>query len=243
MKGGDCEVSSARCGRDRSGRSSIVPVRSTDNNRVRTKVSSTESEVVSREGAVRETDIAEVASNGTVEPDLVARGTVKVVPEQSKASMELFEDDGLGLDLANLFGDDPLGHLLEDEETLLDDLDLHGVADESLGGIYDLGEMDRAVEVIDTIEVVKVVKGRETTPVVERDRGAVTAREDISADRDWLGNCAGNESRGNKEGGSEFGEHGERVRVALVRELVKRLKKCKVDSKNEKLRKGTRPKN
>ncbi len=80
--------------------------------------------------------------------DLVARLAAEITAEVSQAGVELLEDDGLRLNLADLLGDDPgsrmshefpwceigagdylpLGHLLEDDETLLDDLDLLGVA-------------------------------------------------------------------------------------------------------------------
>ena len=37
-----------------------------------------------------------------------ARSATEVVAEQSKAGVELFEDDGLGLDFTNLFRDDSI---------------------------------------------------------------------------------------------------------------------------------------
>lgn len=57
---------------------------------------------------------------------------------------------------------------MENHKTLLDDLDLLGVADEMLFLLNDNLAEVRVVVVVDTIEVVKVVKGSMTTPVVER---------------------------------------------------------------------------
>jgi len=146
-----------------------------------------------------------VASNATVEADVVTRDTVEVIAEETEAGMELLEDDGLGLNLADLLEDDPLGHLLEDNETLLDDLDGLGVADDLGLLLYDLGEVDGAVEVVRTIEVIEVIEGREATPVVEGD--VVGAGEDLPADGDGFSESASDEGRGDKDSRSELGEH------------------------------------
>jgi len=124
---GRAEGSCAR-GRGRS----IIPVGATNNDSVRTAVATTEPEVVTRKRAVGPADAAKVASNRAVEAALVARAAAQVMTEVTEAGVELLEDDSLGLNLADLFEDDPLGHLLEDEETLLDDLDGLGVADDAL---------------------------------------------------------------------------------------------------------------
>lgn len=121
-------------------------------------------------------NIAEVASNGTIEANLMPRDTVKVVAEVAKAGVELLKDDSLGLYFADLFEDDPLSHLLKDKETLLNDFNDFGVADNMMLGFNDLGEVRRAVEIVDTIEVVKVAEGGEASPVVERSEMA-TARD------------------------------------------------------------------
>jgi len=177
-----------------------------------------EAEVASGERSVIEADIAEVSSNGTVEANLTARDTVKVIAEVTKASMELLEDDGLSLDLADLLKDDPLGHLLEDEQALLDDLDSLGVADDVLLFCDNLAEVDGAVEVVYTIEVVEVIEGRETTPVV---KGEVADRAEASWGGDWLRDGTSDQGRGNEESGGKLGEHFE----CLVKEGVDGLKR------------------
>jgi hypothetical protein len=109
-----------------------------------------------------------VAGNGAVVADLVARDAVEIVAEKTKAGMELLKDNGLGLDLAYLFGDYSLCHLLKNKETLLNDLNDLSVADNLLGCLNDLGEVDGAVKIVDAVEVVKVAERRQTTPVIER---------------------------------------------------------------------------
>jgi len=87
-----------------------------------TRIVAGEPEVLNAQRAVLLNDGAEVACNATVVANLTARMTEKVITEVAHARVELLEDDGLGFDLANLLGNDPLSHLLNDEETLLDDL-------------------------------------------------------------------------------------------------------------------------
>jgi len=62
-----------------------------------------------------------VVGDPTVKPNLVVGMTREIVTEETEVGRELLEDDGLSLDLANLLSNDPLGHLLEDKETLLND--------------------------------------------------------------------------------------------------------------------------
>ncbi len=99
------------------------------------QISTAESEVVRREGSVSRANVAEVAGNATVEASRVARHAVQVVAEESKTGVELLEDDGLSLNLADLLEDDSLGHRLEDEQTLLDDLDGLSVANNLCSGL------------------------------------------------------------------------------------------------------------
>ncbi len=94
---------------------------------------------------------------------------MQVVTEESKTGVELLEDDSLSLNLADLLEDDPLGHLLDDEQALLDDLYGLGVANNLCAGLDLLAEVDGAVEVIGTVEVVEVVEGGQATPAVEGD--------------------------------------------------------------------------
>jgi hypothetical protein len=84
----------------------------------------------------------------------------QVIAEETKAGVELLEDNGLGLNFANLLGDDPFGHLLKNEETLLNNFNGLRVADDLLGRVYHLGEMDRAVKVVDSVEIIEAAEGR-----------------------------------------------------------------------------------
>jgi len=74
-----------------------------------------ESKVVCGERAIRCSDVAIVVGDGRVKSDMVTRGAAKIVAEESEAGMELLEDDGLGLNFADLLGDDPFSHLLQHE--------------------------------------------------------------------------------------------------------------------------------
>lgn len=159
MQAGNCDIGSPKCSRNRRRRRGIIPVRSTNGNRVCTEIRAREPEVAGRQRAIRQADVVEVSCNRTVEPNRVTRHMLEVVGEKSKARMELLKDDRLGLNLADLFGDDALGHLLDDEETLLDDLDGLGVADHLGRSVNDLGEVDGAVKVVGAVEVVEVGEG------------------------------------------------------------------------------------
>ena len=73
-----------------------------------TKIVASEAKVVGSQGPVFSNDVAEVVGDTRVETDMEARSATEVVAEQSKAGVELFEDDGLGLDFTNLFRDDSI---------------------------------------------------------------------------------------------------------------------------------------
>jgi len=108
-----------------------------------------------------------VASNRRVVTNLVTRDVEQVGGEVARRSNELLKDNSLSLNFTNLLSDDLLGHLLEDEETLLDNLDALGVADNFLFVNNNLlGDDTR--EVVGAVKVVKAVEGRDSTPVVER---------------------------------------------------------------------------
>jgi hypothetical protein len=80
--------------------------------------------------------------------------------------VELGEDNSLSLDFANLFCNDPLSHFLKHDETLL--YDFNGLSVANNLAILNDGLIEHGVvEVADAIEIVKVVKGGETTPPVE----------------------------------------------------------------------------
>lgn len=92
---------------------------------------------------------------------------MQIVTEKRETRMELLKDDGLSFNFANLFENDSLCHFLNNEETLLNDFDCLGVANQMGRGVDDLAEVNRAIKVVHSVEVVEVVEGGETTPVVE----------------------------------------------------------------------------
>jgi len=114
--------------------------------------------VIGIERVVSIANVAEVAGDVLVVADMMTGGATQVVAEVTKTGMELLEDDSLCLNFTNLLSDDTLGHLLEYKQTLLDDLDSLSVANYLLSGLDLLGEVDGAIKVISTIEVVEVVK-------------------------------------------------------------------------------------
>lgn len=61
----------------------------------------------------------------------------------------------------------PLGQFLKDNKSLLYNLDLLGLADNFLL-LDDNSGVARAIEVVCTIEVVKVAQGLDAVPVIER---------------------------------------------------------------------------
>lgn len=137
-------------------RGGIVPVGTINNSGLRAEIVTAEAKVAVTERAVSVTDAAKVAGDALVEANRVTRGAAQVTAEVTKTGMELFEDDGLRLNFTDLLSDDTLGHLLKYKQTLLDDLNSLGVADYVLL-LHDLNDV-RAIEIIDTIEVVKVAE-------------------------------------------------------------------------------------
>jgi len=73
---------------------------------------STETEVIGRERPVRVDDASKVADDVGVESNVTTGSTKQVRGELAAGRNELLEDNGLGFDFANLFGDDPSGHFL-----------------------------------------------------------------------------------------------------------------------------------
>lgn len=183
----------------------VVPVRPAGDDGAAANRASTEAEVLAVEGAVGVVDASVVASDAAVVADLVAGLARQITAEASEARVELLEDDCLGLDLADLLSDDPLGHLLEDNEALLDDLNLFGVADNVLLLLDHLGGVG-VDEVAGAVEVVKVAHGRETTPVVER---GARAGGDIPAKTNRLGHGTADEGGDREELDGKFGKHDE----------------------------------
>lgn len=123
-----------------------------------------------------------MGGNVGVISDVAAREAPEVAAESVQARVELLEDDGLGLDFTDLLGDDALGHLLEDEETLLNDLDALGVADDFLL----LHDLDGAfaevavVVVVGAVEVVETTEGADSTVVIEGVRATGSYRMALS---------------------------------------------------------------
>jgi len=114
--------------------------------------------------------------------------------------VELLKDDGLGLDLADLLSNDPLGHFLDDCETLLDYLDGLAVAHEFGFMFNDGGVRDFADKVVGAVEVVETVERRNSTVVVE---GVATSNKLVVE-----GDSRDSSGEGRDDGNfSEFGEH------------------------------------
>jgi len=89
-----------------------------------------EPKVVRGERTIGRFEITVVAGDAAIVANTAARVVQQVAAEGPHAGVELLEDDGLGLDFANLLSDDPLGHLLDDEKTLLDNFDGLAVAND-----------------------------------------------------------------------------------------------------------------
>jgi len=143
-----------------------------------------------------------VAGDTAVEANVVARGAAQVTAEGTEAGVELLEDDGLGLNLTDLLGYDPLGHLLENEEALLDDHNRLAVADDFLLILDNSLAGEMANEVVRAVEVVESIEGGDSTVVIER----VSTGNKLSIGWNWLSRDTCNEGRGN-DNFDELGEH------------------------------------
>jgi len=182
----------------------VVPVVAAGHNGALADVLAAEPEVVRAERTIRVADAAEVAGDVAVIADLVSGVAAQIIAERSEAGVELLKHNGLSLDLADLFGDDPPGHLLEDNEALLNDFDALAVADQRAFVLDDDLAAFRAVEVAGSIEVVKVVHGRETSPVVER---LASAGGHFPAQGQGLCGCASSEGRDGDQRNKDLSEH------------------------------------
>jgi len=136
----------------------------------------------------------------------------QIALERSETAVELLEDDDLGFDVTDCLRDNLLGEFSDDSETLLNDLDFLCVAD-NLMVLYDNLVVATAVEVPGTVEVVEVIKGRKSAPVVEGNirsvrRRVVTAGQIFSSRYgvDWGGKGTGGQDSRNDH---RFEEHGE----------------------------------
>jgi len=184
----------------------VVPVRAGRDDILLAKAGSGEAEVVAAEGTVRGHDVAKVARDAAVVAGTVAAlAALEIAAEAAHAGLELLKDDDLGLDFADLLGDDPLGHLLEDEKALLDDGDGLGVANELRVLLdYLLGE-GRTRKVAGAVEVVKAGHRGESTPVVERMR-ASTGSEGLRVIGKGSSDCGADDGSGG-ENLEDLGEH------------------------------------
>jgi len=174
-----------------------------------TEVASGEAKVVGAEAAVALEELVVERGNVRVVADTTAGVTAQVATEAVQAGVELLEDDGLALDLADLLSDDPLSHFLEDEETLLNDHDRLGMANKLL--LFDNGDLARAeagvVEVSITVKVIERAHGAEATPVIKV--AGRTAGNDVSV-LGWergTRDSAGEGRKSDDDDGSKFGEH------------------------------------
>jgi len=177
------------------------------------EVATRESEVAVAERAVAVVEVAEVRGDVRVVSDIAAREAPEVAAEAVHARVELLEDNGLRLNVADLLGDDALGHLLENKEALLDDCDALAVANEFLLLLHD-GDRGRAevtvVEVIGAVEVIEVAHGGESTIVVKRARATGEKASRFNGESGGR-NTGGEDGKSEDNGGCEFGEHDDEV--------------------------------
>jgi len=196
----DSSLSGAVGGADGGWGGRRVPVGAGGDNVLAAEVASAEAEVAGGKRRVGRDDVTEVAGDSAVEADLVARGATQVTAEGAEAGVELLKHHSLSLDLADLLGDDPLGHLLDDKETLLDDFDGLAVADDFLLVLNNGLGGEVADEVIGAVEVVETRERGHASPVIER---VSTSSETLG---EGLSSNTGDESRGNSDL-DKLGEH------------------------------------
>ena len=84
----------------------IAPVATRGDDVGVSKVVSGEAPVVGAQGAIAVVEVAEMRGNARVISDRTTRGAAEVAAEAVQAGVELLEYDGLGLDFADLLGDD-----------------------------------------------------------------------------------------------------------------------------------------
>jgi len=165
-------------------------------------IDTTEAEVVVAEVAVVE-DLAPAVDDLVVITDFASRVATEVAAEATETAVELLESNDLGLDFTDGLSDDFLGHLADDDETLLDNVDGNVAADKLVPLHDDLLNM-AAREIVPSVKVIEAVEGSVTTPVVE---GGPLSEANITT---ASGSCANSGSE-SKESDSEFSEHDERL--------------------------------
>jgi len=179
----------------------LIPIVSINNNSLPSEVVASETEVVEVERVVGIEDLVEVSRDPTVEANLVTSMAAQVTAETVKTRVPLFENNGLGLNVTDSLGDDPLGHLLQHDQALLNYLDALCTANKLVFWLDEHLIMTRSIEVINTIEVVEIVERRDTPPVIE---GANVTSSQVGAMGKWA--SEGRSSQGGED--SEFSEHG-----------------------------------
>jgi len=168
-------------------------------------IDTTEAEVVVAEVAVVE-DLAPAVDDLVVITDFASRVATEVAAEATETAVELLESNDLGLDFTDGLSDDFLGHLADDDETLLDNVDGNVAADKLVPLHDDLLNM-AAREIVPSVKVIEAVEGSVTTPVVE---GGPLSEANIDGITTASGSCANSGSE-SKESDSEFSEHDERL--------------------------------
>lgn len=153
---------------DGSERVVVIPVVPTNDDGVLAEVVASESPVIEIEVTVVVDDLGCVADNLLIETDLVVVGdATDVTAETTKARVELSPNDSLGFNVTDGLSDDLLGEFLQNEQTLLNDLDLLNFAADELRLLHESLLELPSVKVIASVEVVEVIQRLESTPAVE----------------------------------------------------------------------------
>jgi len=202
-----------------------------------TSIASRETEIRGGERPVGIVETSKVADNVGVISNVAARSAKQVRRELTAGRKELLEDNGLSLDLADLFCYDLSGHFLQHEESLLDNLDADGLANNLFLLLdHDLAA-DYAREVILAVKVVETVETGDTTPVIER---SVATSQALGPGVERCSEDIAGQSRNGKQGKSKFGEHDDSEGVTAD---VSECKDCEGTKNSRKgARKATGPK-
>jgi len=203
----DSRLGSAEGGTNRSRRSSGVPVGASREDVVAAEVVARETEVVDGQRVALIDNVAEVAGDSTVEADGAARNVAQVRAEAAEAGVELLKDDGLGLNCADLLRDNALGHFLENQEALLNDLNGLAVAHELAGGSNLSRGREGSNEVVDSEEVVESREIGVATPVIEGDTAVASREISATVKGNGLRRRTTDEGSGDGDSLENLGEH------------------------------------
>jgi len=146
----------------------IIPVAATDNDSRLANVFAAEAKAIAIDRTIGVDEGADVAGDAAVVADLVAREMSNIAAKSREAGVELFKDNGLSFNLANLLSDDPLCHFLKDNKLLLDNLNPLCVANKLMFLLDNNLARVEAIEVVGAVEIIETTQRRETSPVVER---------------------------------------------------------------------------